>query len=287
MACRLARIGPPDQARESAVRCSAINRPRRIKVFARTTVLATGAGIEGITSFDVAERPEPSAVALRAYFKVPRSLAESVRHLTVSYDSMIAPGYGWIFPGPNDVFNIGVGCFLDARRPAKRPALGDIWTAFADRFPPARDLLQEATQVSPLRGAPLRTAMIGSRLSRPGLLVVGAASLTYSFSGEGIGKAMASGIVAGNLLADGFKGRLSLDAVEPAYAARLTHDFAPRFREYFAAQRWLEHPRLVDFVIWRARRGAFVRRQLEGLFNETAAPRNLLSIEGFVRTLLQ
>jgi flavin-dependent dehydrogenase len=257
-----------------------------VRLSARLTVLATGAGIDGITAFDVVERRQPSAAAARAYFKVPAGVAQSMKHLVFSFEASTAPGYGWIFPGPDDVFNVGVVTFFDSKQTGRTRSLGDIWTAFLERAP-ARDLVRASTQVTPLRGAPIRTSMTGSRLFRPGLLVVGeAAGLTYASSGEGLGKAMASGIIAAELIADCFKKGRGADTVGPAYAARLTRDFGSRFRAYREVQRWFESPAFIDFLTSRVRDSAYARRRLEEVFNETTDPGILISLGAMVRGLM-
>lgn len=258
-----------------------------VRLSARLTVLATGAGIDGITAFDVVERRQPSAAAARAYFKVPAGLAQSMKHLVFSYEASTAPGYGWIFPGPDDVFNVGVVTFFDSTQSGRTRSLGDIWTAFLERAP-ARDLVRASTQVTPLRGAPLRTSMTGSRLFRPGLLVVGeAAGLTYASSGEGLGKAMASGIIAAELIADSVgKGR-GADTVGPAYAARLTRDFGSRFRAYREVQSWFEDPGFIDFLVRRGKDSAYAKRRLEEIYNETTDPGIVISLVGMARSLVR
>jgi geranylgeranyl reductase family protein len=258
-----------------------------LTISAPITVLATGAGIEGIDLFGVTDRREPSAVALRAYFEAPPALSDRFDHLCISYDRSVAPGYGWIFPGPHGTFNVGVGRFFDRRTRSSSHNITRLWKAFIERFEPARELVTNSRQASPLKGAPLRTAMAGSKLSKPGLLVIGeAAGMTYPFSGEGIGKAMASGIIAGELIARFRRERLPLAGTGAVYAERLGHEFRSRFNAYESAQRWLNSPAFANFLTWRANAGSFVKEQLEGLFNETADPRTLFSVRGMVRSLL-
>ena len=107
-------------------------------------------------------------------------------------------GYGWIFPGPNSVFNIGVG-LLDSREAEawqapwrqRRPNLRRMFDEFLQVDPLAARLMREGEVLSELKGAPMRCDLTGAAWSRPGLLVTGeAAGATYSFTGEGIGKAM-------------------------------------------------------------------------------------------------
>lgn len=257
-----------------------------VRVRAPVTVLATGASAGPLKRFGVCERSHPSATAARCYFTVDGTGEFNLEELCISYDRSTCPGYGWIFPGPGRTFNAGVGYFYDT------PALPDITNLrhlmkrFLDTFPPARELMKSATVVSELRGAPLRTGLAGSALSRPGLLVAGdAAGLTYPISGEGIGKAMESGILAGETIAGAIGRQDSAEDVAREYAAAIRARFARRFAAYSGAQRWVAHPRMLNFLAWRANRGSYVRRQIEGLLNETAEPQSILSVAGILRSV--
>ena len=58
-------------------------------------------------------------------------------------------------------------------------------------------LLGPQKAVTPYQGAPLRTGLRwGSQFSRPGLVIIGEAAGRNALTGEGIGKAMESGILA-------------------------------------------------------------------------------------------
>ncbi|UUZ65236.1 hypothetical protein LP417_11850 [Polaromonas sp. P1-6] len=189
---------------------------------------------------------------MRGYFR-SETLARELDALCISFDRSICPGYGWIFPGPNGVFNVGAGYFFDAPR---RPAVGNVrqvFASFVERFPLARQLLAEAEPLGELKGAPLRTALKGARLARPGLLVAGeAAGSTYSFSGEGIGKALETGILAAEHAFDFFSGKLTATTLGPAYQQSLAEALAPRFAAYETAQQWLSYPVACDFITARA-----------------------------------
>jgi geranylgeranyl reductase family protein len=159
-----------------------------LAVEAAFTILATGAAAQPLETFGVCERRTPSAIAARIYVRVPRELSASIRHFSISYDRRICPGYGWIFPGPDDVFNVGVAYFTDSRHNGSPHNLRELLARFLATFPPARDLMAVSRQLGDVRGAPLRTALSGSARARPGLLVVGVAGgHTYAFTGEGLG----------------------------------------------------------------------------------------------------
>jgi flavin-dependent dehydrogenase len=157
--------------------------------------------------------------------------------------------------------------------------LRHVMDAFQRVYEPARKLMQGGTLLGPMKGAPLRCTLDGARYTRPGLLVAGeAAGSTYSFSGEGIGKAMETGILAAEALL------ASSDdaAVRSAYEAQL-NELRPRFDLYERANRVNRHPWLADIVIWRARKSASVLRRMAGVLNETSNPGNLVSAKGLLR----
>jgi hypothetical protein len=108
--------------------------------------------------------------------------------------------------------------------------------------------------VSPLgtlKGAPLRCSLAGTRWSCPGLLVTGeAAGSTYAFTGEGIGKAMETGLLAADALGTDSR---STDADTRARYEASLRALQPRFALYQRAEHVNRRPWLADLVIWRAR----------------------------------
>ena len=258
---------------------------RRVTVEARLTLLATGAAAGPLRLFGICQRVEPSAMAARVYVRPDPALAAELDALVISYDRAICPGYGWIFPGPDGQVNVGVGWFHE--QPPPHGNLHRLLTRFLEAFPPAVRLWRHSRVLGPVKGAPLRTALRGARLHRRGLLVVGeAAATTYSFSGEGIGKAMESARLAAQLATATVGGSLDLSETGPAYFRELRARFAPRFRAYEVAQRRLARPWLANWLAGRARHGSYTHRQLEALFNETADPASLFSPWGLLRALV-
>jgi flavin-dependent dehydrogenase len=253
------------------------------RVRASTTLLATGAASEALKRFGVCERIGPSATAARLYVTTDERFAARSNHLCISYDEAICPGYGWIFPGPDASFNIGVAYFYDAKTlPAERN-LRKLLTRFVQMFPDATAVMQHAIRVTELKGAPLRTALCGATLSRPGLLVIGeAAGLTYSLSGEGIGKALESGLMAAAIILEGG----TPVTVADRYAQRIHGTFGPRFRGYKMAQDCLARPWFANLVARRARKSRFAQRELSGLLQETTDPHRLFSAAGMLRSFI-
>jgi geranylgeranyl reductase family protein len=266
---------------------TAMRTGKTLAVRAPMTLLATGAAARPLMQFGVCERARPSAIGARLRLGVDPGLARELDYLCIVYDEAILPGYGWIFPGPEAVFNVGVGYFCDAKRSPPVANLRDLLTRFLETFPPAAALARHSRVIAPLQGAPLRTALTGAALHRPGLLVIGeAAGSTYSLSGEGIGKAMETALTAAELVSEALAGRAELAEVGPRYASALAGRFGERFRAYKRAQDWLARPKLANFLAGKANADARVRRALEGLFNETTDPRRLFSPWVMMRALL-
>jgi geranylgeranyl reductase family protein len=250
---------------------------------ARWTVLATGAAAAPLLAADMCSRRVPSGVALRAYVR-NEAMAGRLRQLEVVWNQALRGGYGWIFPCGGGVFNVGVGSLKGEGGSVPDLNLRELFAAFACAHAPARELMQGGCLLGELKGAPLRCSLEGARWSRPGLLVAGeAAGSTYSFTGEGIGKALESGMLAGEAIA------AAAGAGDASASARYEAGLAalrPRFAAYEHANRINDHPWIADFVIWRARRSPGIVRRLSGVLEESYSPGQLVTARGLLRLLL-
>jgi len=212
-----------------------------------------------------------------------------IRALEVVWHKRLRQGYGWIFPCRDGVFNIGVGLAhshgegADGKGSMRDVNLRELFAAFTEVYAPAAELMRGGTLQGDLKGAPLRCSLEGARYGRPGLLVTGeAAGSTYAFTGEGIGKAMETGLLAAEAL---LAGRA---AAEPEAATRARYEAAlralkPRFDLYERANRVNNHPWLADLLIWRANKSARILRRMAGVLEETGNPGNLVSLRGIAK----
>lgn len=252
-------------------------------------VLATGAVPAATLAAGLCERRTPSAMALRAYVR-HTGLGEAIPNLRFVWHRRMQGGYGWIFPAPDGVFNIGVG-LLDSHPAPADPGRGGsrrarnlrvLFDEFTAIDPWARRLMREGELLGEAKGAPLRCDLAGAQPSAPGVLVTGeAVGATYALSGEGIGKALETGIAAADCLMAGG----SDDAVQSAYATRLQL-LKPRFEMYRKAGSFNRHPMLVSLVVWRAQHSQRMVDRLSDILNERRMPGSLLSWRGFKSMLL-
>jgi menaquinone-9 beta-reductase len=255
-------------------------------------VLATGAVPQALIAADMCERRTPSGIALRGYVKND-AMVGRITALDVVWHRKLRPGYGWIFPCRDGVFNIGVGIahshntLKDGKLGMKDVNLREVFAAFTECYPPARELMAGGMLQGELKGAPLRCTLEGARFSRPGLLVTGeAAGTTYSFTGEGIGKALETGILAAQALLAGRGAGRDDAAVRADYEAHL-RALKPRFDLYEKANRVNVYPWLADLVIWRAKKSSRLLARMSGVLNETSNPGNLLSFKGIRRLFME
>ena len=255
---------------------------------AQWVVLATGAVPQALIAAGVCTRRTPSAVALRGYVRNP-SLAGRITALEVLWHKQLSKGYGWIFPCRDGVFNIGVGLIHshakddDGRETMADVNLRQMFDRFCSVYPPAAELVRTGEKVGPLKGAPLRCSLEGARHSRPGLLVAGeAAGSTYAFTGEGIGKAMETGILAAETIAESRDTFLTDMQTRVRYESAL-QQLKPRFDLYEKANNVNEHPWLADLVIWRAKKSPRILRRMSAVLEETGNPGNLVSLRGIVK----
>jgi geranylgeranyl reductase family protein len=278
-----ARVRLPDATRE---------------IRARQVVLATGAVPQALIAAGVCERRTPSAMALRGYVHNP-AMVDRITELELVWHKRLRKGYGWIFPCRDGVFNVGVGLIhshakqIDGRQTMQDVNLREMFAAFCEVYAPARELMRAGKQLGELKGAPLRCSLDGAVLTRPGIMVTGeAAGSTYAFSGEGIGKAMETGMLAARALIeahgttrDAAPDGAALDSAHVPYEAAIAA-LKPRFDLYERANRVNEYPWLADLLIWRANRSARIMRRMEGVLEETQNPGNLMSLRGIAKLLL-
>jgi menaquinone-9 beta-reductase len=262
------------------------------EVRAGWVILATGAVPKALAAAGICERHTPSGVGMRGYVRAP-GMVGRIKSLEVSWSRAARPGYGWIFPAPNDCFNIGVGVTYshetrDGKGGKKDAAnLRKIFDTFVADYAPAAALMREGELLGELKGAPLRFSLKGARWTRPGLMVAGeAAGSTYSLTGEGIGKALETGMLSADAVLAGRAKGWAEAQVRQRYEQSLSA-LKPRFEMYERANRLNAYPWLADLLIWRAQRSPRMLQRMSRVLNETSNVVNPASLRGLSRLLFE
>jgi geranylgeranyl reductase family protein len=138
--------------------------------------------------------------AFRQYFTDvgPRA----ARDLVVWFEPDLLPGYAWSFPLPDGRANVGFG-IQRGGRVARVQQMAALWPDILER-PHVRDVLgPHARPESPHRAWPIPARIDRATLTGPRTLFVGdAATATGPLTGEGIGQALFTGILAAEAVLD-------------------------------------------------------------------------------------
>jgi geranylgeranyl reductase family protein len=254
---------------------------REDEMRAPLTVLATGAEGAILRKFDAAARSTASGYAIRTY-AVHASPGMASDRLYISLEKDLLPGYAWAFPGPENIFNVGVGVFYATGLREKKLNL----RTRLDRLMSGQGALGQ--MLGPMKlagpdvryaGAPLRTGLSGSSLGRRGLAIIGdAAGTTYGLTGEGIGKSMESGLLVAELAAANSQ---DLPGVGEKYPDEMRRRYTRRFQAYQTAERWMRVPGFADLVAHRANRSPFVLKHLTKVLAEDSIPNQVFSAKAF------
>ena len=269
-------------------------------VRARWVVLATGAVPAALTASGLCERHTPSGVALRGYVRND-AMVGRIDQLQIVWHPRLSGGYGWVFPAPGGLFNVGAGLTgshlrqRDGKGRMHNVNLRQMFDAFCEIYAPAAELMRGGTLQGEIKGAPLRCSLIGAQWSRPGMLATGeAAGSTYAFSGEGIGKAMETGLLAADALLNDRAATFGSsgappgddDAVRSRYQQAMTA-LKPKFDLYELASHVNHRPWLADLVIWRANKSPRILNRLSGVLEETQNPGRLFSWRGAAKLMFE
>jgi len=168
------------------------------------------------------------------------------------------PGYGWIFPGPDGMANVGLGVGTLADRSAGALAVQAL-PGFLRRLGQLGLLSPGADAPTPRLGGWLKMGMVGTTPARGRVLLAGdAAGLVNPLQGEGIAQAMTSGRAAARAIVERPSGAAA------AYRRHLAHDHLPYQRVTAAGHAALVgRPRAVS-VVGRVVTSPLVGRGLAG-----------------------
>jgi flavin-dependent dehydrogenase len=244
-------------------------------VQARCLVIASGAGAP---CWPATESPS-SAVAARCYIRSSVSKAE----MFMSFSRAVPDGYGWLFPLGNYVYNVGVIRFRTARQRPRR--LNEVFRTFVEREPVVSTLWKAASPLTRLKGAPLRCGLdpVAAAPAEATMAIGERCATTFPFTGEGIGKALQSGIIAAEeMIAALDCGRPH--AAGPAYSERLSRELGPSYKGYALAQKWLSRPWMHDIVVRRVDKSPFMRAAATGVIAGSARADQLFSVRNVVRS---
>ncbi|MEO1062151.1 MAG: NAD(P)/FAD-dependent oxidoreductase [Actinomycetota bacterium] len=157
--------------------------------------------------------------ALRQYLRVdgPES-----RRQWVWFEPDLLPGYAWSFPLPDGGVNLGIAIHREERLDGGE--VKEIMAGLAHR-PAIAEVLGAVLQVDPVRAWPIPARLPRSALAHGPVLFVGdAARACDPLTGEGIGQALTTGMLAAEAIASGSAPALAAERYADAAHAHLDAD---------------------------------------------------------------
>lgn len=178
------------------------------------------------------------------------------------------PGYFWIFPLPNGQANIGAGMLSSSVSKKKVNLKEDMLRAIANN-PTIKDRFKNAQMTGKIQGWGLPLGSKKRVLSGDGFLLTGdAGSLIDPFTGEGIGNAMYSGMVAANVIAEAIK----QNRFDAAFLKQYDDAFYTRqwdeLKLSHTMQKLCKYPWLFNFVVNKAHKNKTLRDTISCMFED-------------------
>ncbi len=207
-------------------------------------------------------------VGIRAYYSNVGDLSKD-NFIELHFMKDFLPGYFWIFPLPNGKVNVGVG-MLTKYVKKNKVNLRERMLYTIHNNPVLKERFKDATLESNIQGWSLPMATQQRSISGNNYMLLGdAASLIDPFSGEGIGNAMYSGMLA----AWAAKKAIDTQNYSESYLAQeydkaIYRYFGEEFKISTVMQKLCNYPFLFNLVVNKSQKSASLRNTISGMFSD-------------------
>jgi len=213
--------------------------------------------------------PKTNAVGLRAYYEGITCLHKD-NFIELHFLPELLPGYLWIFPLPNGMANVGVGILSEVVR-KKKINLREQMLYAIENNPQIAPRFANAMLAGKIQGWGLPLATQRQPLSGHNFLLTGdAACLIDPFSGEGIGNALYSGMLAADAIKQALEqNNFSASFLKTAYDDVVHKRLGDELKTSATLQRLCKYPWLFNFVVNKASKSVSLRNTISCMFTDT------------------
>lgn len=221
---------------------------------------------------------------IRAYYEGVTDLHPQ-NFIELHFLSELLPGYFWIFPLPNGQANIGAGMLSDTVSKKRINLKADMLRAI-EQNPGIRDRFKNAKLVGKIEGWGLPLGSKQRKISGNNYLLTGdAASLIDPFTGEGIGNAMYSGMLAAAHIQEAFKANRFDAAFNANYDKLFYHKQWDELKLSHTMQKLVKYPWLFNFVVNKANKNKTLRETISCMFEDLDMRAKLRSPKFYLQLL--
>lgn len=249
-------------------------------------------GADGDKSFvskslsHINQTPKSTAVGLRAYYQNVSGMSED-NFIELHFMKDFLPGYFWIFPMPNNMANVGVGMPSEYIRKNKIN-LREKMLKVIQNHPEIKKRFAHADLQGKILGWGLPTANQKRSLSGENYMLIGdAAGLVDPFSGEGIGNAMYSGMLAAHAAQKSLQQQVSsADFFKAEYDNAVYRYFGEEFKISTTMQKLCNYPFLFNMIVNKSQKSEALRTTLSGMFSDLQVRNQLRKPSFYFKVLM-
>jgi geranylgeranyl reductase family protein len=207
------------------------------------------------------------AVGLRAYYHGVAT--DQNEFIELHFLPEVLPGYFWIFPLPNGMANVGVGILSERIREKKINLREQMLKAIGEN-PTISSRFKNATLQGKIQGWGLPMGMEKLPVSGDRFLLTGdAASLIDPFSGEGIGNALYSGMLAAGAIEKAMEEkRFDAAFLKEAYDSELYKRLGDELRISTTLQKLCRYPWVFNFIVNKAYKSPSLKETISCMFTD-------------------
>lgn len=226
------------------------------------------------------------SLCVMSYYKNVSGLHPQ-NYIELHFLKEIIPGYFWIFPMKDNVFNVGLGT-LSSDVVRKKINLKSLFNNLISDHPIISQRFYSTEKLTDLVGKGIPLGSQKREISGDRFILCGdAAGLVNPLTSEGISYAMRSGLIASQHIKRCFKKNdFSADFMR-AYNNDISKKFSKEFRINHTIQKLSRHPWLFNFVVKKANRNKDLKELFIRMYTDMAARSLLIKPSFYVSLLLK
>jgi menaquinone-9 beta-reductase len=271
---------------DEGVDCLLDQNGKEIRVFAKLVVGAEGdRSVVAKKLSSVHKEDKHYCAGLRAYYKGVKNFHEK-NFIELHFLKELLPGYLWIFQLPGGEANVGVG-MLSSEVSRRKLNLKKMMLEAIQKNPTISHRFANAELSGDVKGWGLPLGSKRRKISGANILLMGdAASLIDPFTGEGIGNAMVTGMIAAAQVVKSLSENRFDEKFLAAYDEDVYRSLWSELKLSHTLQRLSNYSWLFNYVVSKAARNETLRDTITCMFDDLEMRDRLRSPKFYLKLLV-